>query len=103
MTSRILRVGPAPGQRQLLTVAPCDCDTQEMQVVTRKVAEVGMLTVDRHQCAIGPAVAIALAAASLVNPSNAAEGYREAANRAAHKVADALEEIARGIRARAGQ
>jgi hypothetical protein len=98
-----IRVGLAPGQAALLDAPACDCDRDLMNYVTELAAVVGMKAAALTECNIGAAVALTLAAASLVNPANVKPDYRDDARRAARIVADTMERIAKGIRMRVSE
>ncbi len=74
-----------------------------MNYVTELAAVVGMKAAEQTECNIGAAVALTLAAASLVNPANVKPDYRDDARRAARIVADTMERIAKGIRMRVSE
>jgi hypothetical protein len=96
--------GIARGQKPLLDHPACDCDRELMNTLSSQAVSLAVMVAETTGCTIGPAVALSLAAASLVNPANARdEESRAYAVKAARVVADTLEKIARGIRARADQ
>ena len=102
--SHIFIAGNAEGQKPLLDGAACDCDPALMNILCAQSVKLAMMVAEDTGCAIGPAVALSLAAASLVNPANARdESSRAYAVKAARVVADTMEKIAKGIRSRADQ
>jgi hypothetical protein len=99
-----IRVGLAPGQAALLDGPPCDCSRDVCNTITEMASRLGMSGAEiLDGCCIGPAVALTLAAASLVNPANVKPDYRDDARRAARVVAETMERIAKGIRLRASE
>lgn len=98
-----IRVDLAPGQEPLLDAPPCDCDRDIVNVITEMATLIGVKGTGSLDCPIGPATALALAAASLVNPANVKPEYSDDVRRAARIVAETMEKIAKGIRMRASE
>lgn len=91
------------GQANLLAEPPCDCDGLVVTTFQKHIATIAHgIKMPRRVCVVARAVALGLVGAGFVNPINVRPEDRDECKRAALIVADAYEEIARGIRRRVG-